>query len=164
MARLSAYKEEYIEQAYKLALLGLKDTEIAKFFCVSEKTLNTWKEKYPEFLQSLKKGKLDADGEVVKSLYNRAVGAVVTVQQAIKIKNVSYKDGKRLRETEDVRVVELKQEIPPDTTACIYWLKNRQPEKWRDKVEHAIEDNTASTQETFLKHLKELSKGLKDAD
>lgn len=158
MTRPSAYKEEYIEQVYKLALLGLKDSEIAKFFGIRESTLNYWKQKYPSFLESLKKGKLDADGEVVKSLYNRAVGAVVTIQQAIKVKNVTYKDGKRLKETEDVKLVELRQELPPDTTACIYWLKNRQPDKWRDKVEHALDDNFATTQEAFLKHLKELGK------
>lgn len=158
MGRPSAYKPEYIEQVYKLALLGLKDTEIAKFFGVSEKTLNTWKIFHPEFLQSLKKGKLDADGEVVKSLYNRALGSKVTIQQAIKVKNVQYENGKKVSEDEDVKIVEVIQEVPPDTTACIFWLKNRCPAQWRDKVEHLVDDNTQSTQEAFLKHLKELGK------
>lgn len=164
MARPTSYKNEYVEQAYKLALLGLKDTEIAKYFGVKEQTLNNWKSSHPEFFESLKKGKLNADGEVVKSLYNRAVGSVVKIQQAIKVKNVYYENGKKLSEKENVEIVELNQELPPDTTACIYWLKNRQPEKWRDKVEHAINNNSDSTQEMFLKHLKDLGKEIKNAD
>lgn len=166
MARPSAYKAEYIEQVYKLALLGLKDTEIAKFFDVKEQTINNWKIKYPEFFESLKKGKLDADGEVVKSLYNRALGSKVTVQQAIKVKNVYYENGKKVSENEDVKVVDLVQEVPPDTTACIFWLKNRRPAEWRDKVEHAVENNTEDTKELFLKHLKDMGKteGKKNAD
>lgn len=158
MGRPSAYNPEYIEQAYKLALLGLKDTEIAKFFDVKEQTINNWKIKFPDFFESLKKGKLDADGEVVKSLYNRALGSRVKIQQAIKVKNIYYENGKKVREDEDVEVVDLIQEVPPDTTACIFWLKNRCPAQWRDKVEHLVDDNTQSTQEAFLKHLKDLGK------
>lgn len=158
MGRPSAFKAECIEQAYKLALLGLKDTEIAKFFEIKEQTLNNWKVKHPEFFESLKKGKLDADGEVVKSLYNRALGSKITVQQAIKVKNVYYENGKKVSETEDVKTVELVQEVPPDTTACIFWLKNRRPAEWRDKVEHAVENNTVDTKELFLQHLKGMGK------
>lgn len=157
MTRPNSFKAEYEEQVYKLALLGLKDTEIAKYFDIAERTLNYWKKKYPAFLQSLKKGRANADGEVVKSLYNRAVGARIKVEQAIKVKEVFYNDnGKKYKEKEKVEIVELTQEVPPDTTACIYWLKNRQSDKWRDKIEHLGSDNTETTQEAFLKHLKEL--------
>lgn len=159
MARPSTYKAEYVEQVYKLALLGLKDAEMASFFSVKEQTLNNWKIAHPEFFESLKKGRVNADGEVVRSLYNRAIGSVIKVQQAIKLKNVYYDDnGKKKSEKEHVEIVEIIQEVPPDTTACIYWLKNRRPDKWRDKVEHTIQDNTATSQEAFLKHLKELGK------
>lgn len=141
MARPSAFKTEYIKQAYKLALLGLKDTEMATFFGVAERTFNYWKLTYPEFLQSLKKGKENADSKVAKALYNRAIGARIVTQQAIKVKNTSYNNGKKVSEKEKVEIVELTQEMPPDTAACIFWLKNRQPEKWRDKVEPAKETN-----------------------
>lgn len=56
--RKSEYREEYAEQALKLCLLGATDKEIAEFFSVSEQTLNSWKKKFPQFLESLKKGKL----------------------------------------------------------------------------------------------------------
>jgi len=53
--RKSEYREEYAEQALKLCLLGATDKEIAEFFSVSEQTLNSWKKKFPQFLESLKK-------------------------------------------------------------------------------------------------------------
>lgn len=156
---MTKYKEEYNEQAYKLTLLGHKDDELIKFFGISERTLNYWKKNYPLFLQSLKKGKDDADGEVAKALFNRATGATIKIEQAIKVKEVFYNDkGKKYKEKEKVEVVELTQEVPPDTTAIIYWLKNRQSSKWRDKIEHTVNNDTQSTQEAFLKHLKDMEK------
>lgn len=120
--RPSSYKPEYAEQAKKLARLGATDKEMADFFEVGEKTLNNWKQDYPEFLQSLKEGKLLADAEVSSKLFHRATG---------------YE-----HEDTDIRVVAgqivkttLIKHYPPDTTACIFWLKNRQPDKWRDKQE-----------------------------
>ena len=61
--RKSEYREEYAEQALKLCLLGATDKEIAEFFSVSEQTLNSWKKKFPQFLESLKKGKAVADAK-----------------------------------------------------------------------------------------------------
>lgn len=58
MGRKSSYKEEYANQALKLCLLGAIDKELAEFFGVSEQTLNKWKKDFPEFLESLKKGKI----------------------------------------------------------------------------------------------------------
>ena len=61
--RPSQYKAEYCEQAYKLCLLGATDVQLADFFGVSEQTLNTWKQKHPKFLESLRAGKDEADAE-----------------------------------------------------------------------------------------------------
>ena len=72
--RKSEYREEYAEQALKLCLLGATDKEIAEFFSVSEQTLNSWKKKFPQFLESLKKGKAVADANVASRLYSRAIG------------------------------------------------------------------------------------------
>lgn len=120
MARPTDYREEYAEQARKLCLLGYTDKQLADFFNVSEQTINAWKTKHPKFLESIKRGKEIADIEVVESLYKRALG--------IEYEEVELKtDGK----AKSKRVV--KKFIPPDTTAQIFWLKNRQPQKWRDK-------------------------------
>lgn len=116
--RPSKYKEEYAEQAYNYCLLGAIDEQLASFFDVSVTTINTWKETYPDFLASIKKGKEQADLEVTQSLKKRASG--------MKLKKQAVKEG---------GIVELEDEIPPDTAAMIFWLKNRQPKIWRDKQE-----------------------------
>ena len=121
--RKSSFKQEYIQLAENYALLGATDAEMADFFGVSEQTLNTWKKKYPEFLESLKKGKAVADAKVASRLYSRAIG------YDAKATKFATNEGKI---TDKVEYIE---HYPPDTTAAIFWLKNRQPGKWRDKKE-----------------------------
>ena len=121
--RKSSFKQEYIQLAENYALLGATDAEMADFFGVSEQTLNTWKKKYPEFLESLKKGKAVADANVASRLYSRAIG------YDAKATKFATNEGKI---TDKVEYIE---HYPPDTTADIFWLKNRQPGKWRDKKE-----------------------------
>jgi hypothetical protein len=120
--RPSKYKPELNEQAYRLSLLGLVDEELASFFEISVDTLNEWKKVHEGFSASIKSGKKDADGDVAKKLLERAMG-------------YSHPDV-------DIRVIEGKivktdviKHYPPDPTALIFWLKNRNPEKWRDKKE-----------------------------
>jgi hypothetical protein len=106
--RPSSYKPEYPEQATQLCRLGATDAELAKFFDVALSTFHKWKLDHPEFSDALKEGKELSDARVAHALYTRATGY--------------EKDGKH---------------IPPDTTACIFWLKNRRKDKWRDKNEDA---------------------------
>lgn len=122
MGRPTSYKAEYAAQALKLCKLGLTDKELAEYFEVSEQTLNAWKKAHPAFLESLKGGKTLADAEVASKLFHRATG-------------YSHDDL-------DIRVVNgeiiqtpIIKHYPPDTTAAIFWLKNRQRNKWRDKPE-----------------------------
>ena len=121
--RKSEYRIEYADQALKLCLLGATDKELSEFFSVSEQTLNKWKKDYPEFLESLKKGKNIADANGASRLYNRAIG------YNCKATKFATSNGKITDSKEFI------EHYPPDTTAAIFWLKNRQPEKWRDKKE-----------------------------
>lgn len=121
--RPTKYREEFAEQAYKLCLLGATDIEMASFFGVCEKTVNTWKHEIPEFLQSITDGKIKADAHLAHKLYCRAEGAVWEEQQAIKVKTGQF--------TEEVEIVTVQRAAPPDTTALIHWLQNRQSGKWR---------------------------------
>lgn len=120
--RPTKYIDSYPKQAYKLCLLGATDKDLATFFEVVESTINEWKLTHAEFSESIKKGKVLADAVIAKSLYHRAKG-------------YSHKDV-------DIRVVDKEiiqtdiiKHYPPDTTAAIFWLKNRQPQSWRDKQE-----------------------------
>lgn len=132
VGRPSSYKREYAEQAYKLCLLGATDKEMADFFQVAESTLNLWKQKHPDFSESITRGKLLADAEVAEKLFQRAKGYS---HEAVKIFN---QQGVEM-------VVPYVEHYPPDTQAASLWLRNRQPAKWRDKqdIEHSGEVKTA---------------------
>lgn len=121
--RPSKYDPKFIEQAGKLCALGATDKDLADFFGVAESTLNKWKLDYPEFSESLKASKAEADARVERSLYERACGYS---HPSEKIFNA---DGAALR-------VDTIEHYPPDPTSMIFWLKNRQPSKWRDKQDH----------------------------
>jgi transcriptional regulator with XRE-family HTH domain len=121
--RPTRYKKEFAEQVKKLCRLGATDKELADFFEVTETTINNWKLRHKEFLESIKEGKLLADAEVADKLYHRALG-------------YTTKDTKfATHEGEITDEREYDKHYPPDTVAAIFWLKNRQPEKWRDKQE-----------------------------
>jgi hypothetical protein len=120
--RPTLYMVEYNNQAYKLCLLGATDKELADFFEVEEQTINNWKEDYPEFFESLKRGKITADAEVAEKLLHRAKG-------------YSHKEDKIfLHEGEPVIVPTIKH-YAPDTLAAMYWLNNRNPNRWKQKQE-----------------------------
>lgn len=124
--RPTKYRDEYAEQAFNYCLLGATDKELAAFFGVEERTINGWKLEHPEFLQSLKSGKEEADARVASRLYARAMG--------LKVTETRMSGGGD--DDESPAAVETVKELPPDTTAAIFWLKNRQPAKWRDKQDH----------------------------
>lgn len=110
-----------LEQVEIIASLGLTDEEIAVILGISPRTLNYWK-KHPAFKNALKRGKLKADFQITKSLYEKAKAG--------------------------------------DTTAIIFWLKNRRPDLWRDRqqVEHSGEVGIKITAEDIWRAKKELEK------
>lgn len=126
MARPTKYQKAYAEQARKLCMLGYTDDQLADFFEVAESTIHKWKIDHPEFSESIKKGKDISDGEVVDSLYQRAMGYVAP---DVDIRVINDKIVK----------TEIQKHYPPDTAAAIFWLKNRQKKTWRDKIDHGIE-------------------------
>ena len=130
VGRPTKFTTEILAQAEKLAKLGLTDVEMADVFGVTERTFNTWKSAHPEFLQSLKKGKALADANVAESLYQRALGYS---HPAVKIMTLGSA----------IEQVPYTEHYPPDTAAAIFWLKNRQPKKWRDK--HDATDDAGDT-------------------
>jgi|GEM_PF-556241 len=123
----STYLREYAEQVVKLCRLGIPDQEIAGFYGVDVATLRCWESEQPEFLKSVINGRTLADAEVADRLYQRSCG-----YSHVAIKFVTHKGIITDRE-------EYVKHYPPDTQACIFWLKNRRPDLWREKVE--IEPN-----------------------
>jgi hypothetical protein len=119
--RPSAYRDEFAEQAKKLAALGATDQEIADFFDVDVRTIYRWKHDQDAFCQALKAGKDVADDRVERSLYQKAIGYE---QDEVKIFMPAGAD--------DPVYAPFRAKIAPDTTAAIFWLKNRRREAWRD--------------------------------
>ena len=122
MARPTKYESKYAEQARKICALGATDADLAEIFDVSRSTINLWKLENPEFSDALKLGKERPDERVKQSLFHRAVG-------------YSHPE-------DDIRVIDGQivitptiKHYPPDTTACIFWLKNRLPEEFRASPE-----------------------------
>ena len=135
MARPSKYKPEFAAQAAKLCALGATDSQLADFFEVAVSTVSLWKVEHSEFSEALKLAKDEADAQVEQSLYRRAMG---------------YE-----HDETDIRVVDkeivltpIRKHYPPDTTACIFWLKNRQSAQWRDKVEQVVSGELTVTGQT----------------
>lgn len=99
---------------------GLTDEQIAQNIGITAKTLYEWKKQYSEICESLKKGKEVVDIQVENALLKRALG-------------YSYEEIKTERSDDGEKVTVTIKEVIPDTTAQIFWLKNRRPDKWRDK-------------------------------
>lgn len=117
---------------------GLTDDQIAKNMGIAVKTLYEWKQKYSEFSNALKRGKEVVDILVENALLKRALGYSydeITYEQGIETKRVT-------------------KQVAPDTTAQIFWLKNRRPKSWRDKQE--VENTVA------IDKLDDILKGIKD--
>lgn len=125
VGRPSKYREEFAEQGRKLCLLGATDEDLADFFEVHPDTINEWKNVHPEFSVSIKKGKRQADADVADRLFQRAMG--------YEHSDVHVSNYQGL-----VTLTPIQKIHAPDTTAAIFWLKNRQSKQWREKqeVEH----------------------------
>jgi hypothetical protein len=125
------YKNEFDKQAYRLCLLGSTDKQLAEFFEVSVRLINDWKKQHLSFLHSLKAGKSIANAEVAEKLFKRATGYS---HPDVDIKVIRGK----------IKKTKLTKFYPPDTTAAIFWLKNRDKENWRDKHDIAIDFDSLS--------------------
>ena len=123
---------------------GLTDEQIAGNIGINTSTLYDWKNKFSEISEALKKGKEVVDIQVENALLKRALGYDFQETRVEK----SDKDG--------TKIIQTLKHIPADTTAQIFWLKNRRPDKWRDKPEIPGDSD-------MLKKAKELLEGIDSA-
>lgn len=134
---------------------GLTDEQIAYNMGVAYSTLRVWKDKYSALSAVLKKGKEVVDRQVENALLKKATGEVRTIKKPIKVKEVLYEDGKRTSEKEHIEYADEEIYIPPDTTAQIFWLKNRKPEEWRDK--RVIDDSSNEKSVELLRNMQTIA-------
>ena len=155
------HSKEQLEKLQGWARDGLTDEQIAEKIGCHISTLYDWKSKYSDISEALKKGKAVVDVEVENALLKKALGTTVKTTQfkmvkidkdVLKAKRNQFANAYKLDHPDKTRreimiatalavptyeripVVETVQEIAPDTSAAIFWLKNRLPEKYRDQV------------------------------
>ena len=117
--RPSLKTPDRVNKLLDLASKGMTDRQLSKTVGITPQCLNNWKKRDFEFFVSLNERKGQADKMVEASLLSRATGYDYTEEAS----------------TKDNGIVALQKHAPPDPTSMIFWLKNRQPKKWRDKVE-----------------------------
>jgi transposase-like protein len=115
--RKDSYRPEYAELVRKLALLGWTDQDIAKHLGVSRTTLFSWRKTHTELDEALSRAKDIADAEVLNALYQSAIG-IETVEERL------------VKKGDTQVVVKLKTKHPPNTMAAMYWLNNRQRQRF----------------------------------
>lgn len=122
--RPTKFRPEFVEQARKLCLLGLTDSELADFFGIDEATIHRWKHTHKDFCESISTGKMLADSDVADSLYRSAVGGHFITEE----RPAGGENG-------PASVLPLKRQVAPSVQAQSLWLRNRQPRLWRDRIE-----------------------------
>lgn len=138
--RPSKLTAEIALNIFLLGRKGLTDAEIAQVVGVDERTINNWK-KSPEFFQSLKEAKEQADAIIERSLFERAAGYEHSETK------VFVHEGKII--TKDIT-----KHVPPDPACIIFWLKNRNPDRWREKIPELanLADSLGSVLQQLRKH------------
>jgi DNA-binding XRE family transcriptional regulator len=122
------FSDTHQKIAFAMAKLGATDKQIAEEIKITEQTFNNWKKDHPDFFESLKTAKQSADEKVEKSLYKLATGYKYTAQKPMVVA-VGNNMGS------SIEIAEYTESVQPNSTACIFWLKNRKPSEWRDKQE-----------------------------
>lgn len=131
---------------------GLTDEQIAHNMGINRRTLTDWKNKHSPISLTLKKGKEIVDFEVQNSLEKRAKGydyEEITFE---------YRFNEETREYEKTPVKAIRKHMPPDVLALIFWLKNRMPDKWREKQKEETDTSALDKLDSILSEIKEDAK------
>ena len=140
-------QEENLIRIESWARMGLTDEQIAKNMGVNKTTLYDWIKKFPDISNSIKKGKAPIDFEVENALFKRAIGYEYEEVETI-IEEIDGKQRKRIKKIKKVAL--------PETSAMIFWLKNRKPEQWR-KLNPVVEAKLNAETEKLLREAENLS-------
>lgn len=128
VGRKTLYRKEILQEVYNYCVLGATDTQVADALGISIQTVELWKRTRPDFRKAMELGKVQADALVVQSLFHKAIG-------------YKHKDVQFFNHQGKIISQEYMKHYPPDTTAAIFWLKNRQRELWVDisdvRVKHS---------------------------
>lgn len=123
-----------LERVKAWARDGIIEEEIAKRLGIAYSTLKVYKNQHTALLAALKE-KVVYDDSVVDALYNNTLGGIVKLNKVFKLKRKVFDNGKLVAEEEYLEEREVEEYYPPNVMAQIYWLNNRRPQDWRQKVD-----------------------------
>ncbi len=130
--RPTLYKPEHPSRARELCARGATNPDLAGRFGVARSTIGQWIATHPEFADAVQQGRDVADAIAVESLFTRVTG-------------YNHQAEKVVLHRGEARTATYTAHVPPDTRACLFWLRNRRPEDWRAKAE--------TTPEVFIDHI-----------
>jgi len=119
--RPTKYRTEFARIAGVMTELGAIRDDLARAFDVDVSTIEEWLRVLPVFARAIKDARVLADTAVERSLYKRAIGSSVKTQRGFQHRGAPV-------------VVDVVEHHPPEVAAAIFWLKNRKPAEWRDKI------------------------------
>lgn len=110
---------------------------------ISSTTYYRWLNEYEEIREAIKKGKAPVDQEVENALLKRAKGYdyIETVTDYCFSETEKDDDGNPKKIIKNIRMT--KKHMAPDVGAAAFWLKNRRPDRWREKREEQIQVTAA---------------------
>jgi hypothetical protein len=120
--RPTLYKPEHAGRAREFCARGATNPDLAGRFGVSRSTIDLWIATHPEFAEAVQQGRDVADAVAVESLFTRVTGYSHAVEKVFLYRG-------------EPRTVTYTAHIPPETRACMYWLRNRRPEDWRAQAD-----------------------------
>lgn len=139
---------------------GLKDEDIADKIGISKSTFYKWKSENKEFSDALKRGKAPVDFKVENQTLKSALGYFIEIEEPIKLKTKKQLIDKGTIEEEHIEYVKKQVYIPPVPACQFFWLKNRKPDKWRDRQETisaGIDEATRNEVNNLVSKLREQS-------
>lgn len=138
------YHKDHALLGHRLALLGCTNAQIASTMGIGETLLNRWMNEHEDFASAVRKGRLPADADMAASLYHRGMGyshpavKIFMVDETIVERDPATGNVTSEITTKRERYVPYTQHYPPDTGAASLWLRNRQPDLWKERTEQAI--------------------------
>lgn len=139
MTKTEKYKPAFDDIARWACIQGATNERLAFLFQVSISSIDSWLKKKPSFREAVHHGRAIATAEVAGKLYTLATGYTRTKQVAQKLKTVQYDEkGKKVSEEERIVMVDLEEQVGPDPASVFFYLKNKDPENWKNTWDHTV--------------------------
>ena len=142
---------------------GLTMEEIARNMQISKSTLQDWAKKYQDISSALKNARAHADAHVENALFQKAIGCTKTLKKPIKVRRWRVENGKKVGEEEVIEYADEEVYIPPDMGAIAFFLKNRMPDKWKDRRIEVPDEDKDEAGMICMRLLRSAEKTVKEA-